>query len=1145
MSILVPAVPAFRNAPARVPLRAKGEDTSLTFHCSVRFLANVLLAACAGATLAAQTIQVSPLTVTLSAQVGSTGPVTQTLSVTSSGVPAGTQMSYIAAVTYPSSPIGWLQVSPPAGTAPATVTLSANPTGLQAGTYVAAVAFSGSGATNNPQTVTVTLAIGQLGASPSTLSFNYQSGGTAPAAQTVAISSSAGLTFTTAAATTTGGNWLQVSPPVGSAPGNINVAVDPQVIAALGAGTYNGTVTLTPTTGATTALQLPVALVVTTLPKLGISPPAMTFNYQIGGTKNTIQQVLTLASDSAPINFSLTASVAPNPAGANWLSVTPTSGVTPASLNVGIAPAGLPPGSYTGSISFNAPGTATPTQTVNVTLNVSNNPLLTVAPNALAFTYQIGGAAPAAQMLTPTSTGAEFPYTVTAATEAGGSWLAASPSGTTPAPISVSVSPGSLGVGTYNGTITVTGTSTGNPAQQIPVTLRVTNDPLISLGAGQLSFAYQVGQTAPVPQSVAVASTTGALLNYTVAAATTSGGNWLSVNPTSGTTPGSFTVSASAATPGVYDGTITVTATIAATGAPAPNSPVTIPVKFYVSNSALLNVAPPSLVFNSVGGSLPATQTLSLTSTSATDRLNYSLTFSTTSGGSSWLTVGPIQGQTPDTINVAVNPTLLSAGTYRGAIVITAKNTTSGADAANSPQTIPVTLVVAAGSLGATPASLSFTQAAGGAPPAAQNISVTGTGATLNFTAVAAVPGGQNWLTVAPGSGATPGTVAVTVNGASLSPGNYQGTVTISSPGAAGSPVAIPVALTVTSAQTITVAPASLSFSYQSGGPAPAAQNLQITTAGSPLPFAASAATVSGGNWLKLTPANGNTPGTVAVSVDPTGLAPGNYTGTVSIAAQGASNSPQTVSVALAVAAVPAPSLMAVTNAASFASGPVAPGEIVTLFGTNFGPATLTTAHVTSGMVDTVLADTRVLFDGAAAPLIYVSATQISAVVPYSVAGRLTTRMQVEYKGIVSNSLDIRVTDAAPGIFTLNISGSGPGAVVNQDGITVNSAARPAPRGSIVVLYATGEGQTTPAGVTGKVTPADGSGLAKPLLPVTVLIGGQQAEVLYAGSAPGFVAGALQVNARVPQNAPTGDTIPVLVIVGSASSQANVTMAVR
>ncbi len=128
---------------------------------------------------------------------------------------------------------------------------------------------------------------------------------------------------------------------------------------------------------------------------------------------------------------------------------------------------------------------------------------------------------------------------------------------------------------------------------------------------------------------------------------------------------------------------------------------------------------------------------------------------------------------------------------------------------------------------------------------------------------------------------------------------------------------------------------------------------------------------------------------------------------------------------------------------------------------------------------------------------------------------------------------------ALPGLFTANASGSGPGAIRNQD-LSVNSASNPAPRGSIVV-YATGEGATDPVGVDGQVA---ATAFPKPTLPVTVRIGGMPAEVLYAGAAPSLVAGVLQVNVRVPEGVPDG-AAEVRLIVGSAESPAGVTVAVQ
>ncbi len=228
-------------------------------------------------------------------------------------------------------------------------------------------------------------------------------------------------------------------------------------------------------------------------------------------------------------------------------------------------------------------------------------------------------------------------------------------------------------------------------------------------------------------------------------------------------------------------------------------------------------------------------------------------------------------------------------------------------------------------------------------------------------------------------------------------------------------------------------------------------------------------------------------------------------------------------------------------NAASFAAGPVAPGEIVTIFGTGIGPAQASLAQVVSGALTTVLGQTRVLFDGIAAPMIFAQANQVSAIVPYSLAGKASAQLQLEYAGTKSNALQTGVTAAAPAIFSANSSGSGQGAILNEDN-SYNSPANPASRGSVLQIFATGEGQTDPPGADGKIT---GTTLPKPVLPVHVTIGAQDAEVIYAGAAPGQVAGLFQVNARIPANVATGSAVLVVLTVGNTASPTGIRVAIK
>ena len=194
-----------------------------------------------------------------------------------------------------------------------------------------------------------------------------------------------------------------------------------------------------------------------------------------------------------------------------------------------------------------------------------------------------------------------------------------------------------------------------------------------------------------------------------------------------------------------------------------------------------------------------------------------------------------------------------------------------------------------------------------------------------------------------------------------------------------------------------------------------------------------------------------------------------------------------------------------VVNAASLAAGPIAPGEIVTIFGSGFDPA-----------------HTQLLFDGAPATLFYSGATQINALAPAGLRANASTMMSIVVNGATMASSTVPVNNAAPGIFTATSSGTGQAAANNQDG-SLNSASNPAPRGTIISLWATGEGATTGA---------------------TVSIGGYPAQVPYAGPAPGFP-GLMQINVQIPGGFLQPGILPVTVSVGGAASQAGVTVAIQ
>jgi uncharacterized protein (TIGR03437 family) len=221
---------------------------------------------------------------------------------------------------------------------------------------------------------------------------------------------------------------------------------------------------------------------------------------------------------------------------------------------------------------------------------------------------------------------------------------------------------------------------------------------------------------------------------------------------------------------------------------------------------------------------------------------------------------------------------------------------------------------------------------------------------------------------------------------------------------------------------------------------------------------------------------------------------------------------------------------------------PVSPGEIVSLTGLRLGPAEAVSQTIVSGQpLLTELAGVRVLFDGVPASVLFASAEEVRAIVPESVAGKQKVLVQLEVDGDSANPYPLAVSASMPGVYTADGSGRGQAAALNQDG-SPNSVKRPASRGSVITIYVTGSGRLQP-GLSDGALPVSGR-LPKPLLPVSVQVGNAAAEVLYAGSAPGLP-GLIQVNFRIPEEAASGDAVPVSVLVGDRTSQTGAMIAVN
>lgn len=231
-----------------------------------------------------------------------------------------------------------------------------------------------------------------------------------------------------------------------------------------------------------------------------------------------------------------------------------------------------------------------------------------------------------------------------------------------------------------------------------------------------------------------------------------------------------------------------------------------------------------------------------------------------------------------------------------------------------------------------------------------------------------------------------------------------------------------------------------------------------------------------------------------------------------------------------------------VVGAANFAGFGVSPAQIVSIFGRNIGPTVTKPLAIVDGRVSNSLANTRVLFDGTPASLLFASEGQINAIVPCNVIGKQTVRVQVESNGAWTNTVDLPVYASYPSLFTVSNSGRGPAAALNFENGQYNT--NPSPRGGTVLLYGTGEGQTTPACKDGEIV-ATAEPFPRPVLPVTVEVGGKLAAIGYVGSAPGLVRGVFQINMFLSPDTPVGDAVPVVVKIGDRTTQSGVTMRVR
>jgi uncharacterized protein (TIGR03437 family) len=780
------------------------------------------------------------------------------------------------------------------------------------------------------------------------------------------------------------------------------------------------------------------------------------------------------------------------------------------------------------------------------------------APSTLTFSASAHGAPPPAQTvnLTPSIAGVAF----TAAANA--PWLTLSPSaGAMPAAIQVTADPGTLEAGTYSGVITFNAPSASPSVGSVSVTFNVQSaaPPALGIDTRNIGFTAVAGSAA-LTQQLRIANTGGGSLAFNAVAATTSGGAWLALTPASGdATPGSPALLTVTATPGslsagTYSGAIAVT-----TAGTTVNIPVTLSI---ATARAVLLLSQSALTFTTVAqGGAPLPQTFGILNIGQ-GTMNWTASSQTLSGGNSWLTISPPSGTVTQPyldvslVSVAIDASGLSPGSYSARVQV-------DAPAVNAPQVLTVTLnVLPAGSNPGPemrPTGLIFTGIAGTNPgsqdvllgnPQAQTRSYLSNSIGSTFTYLPAS------ASVAPSQ---PATVRVFPDFSKVNPGEIdRGVITLLFDD--GTPRNISVLTLV--APPGTSRPESAAATPFAAG-ACASSNLQIQFRSLARDFVAAigqATTIE----VQMADSCGNLIGPGGLSgigvqatfsnndsaVPLTHIGNGVWTGTwrpvsgaagpiiVTVTAfqflangsqkQGQMQIAGTLSTG---ASTPIVTAGGVVHGASFAAGvPIAPGGLISIYGSNLADASGSAGGLP---LPQFLNGAQVLLGNEKLPLLYTSSGQMNVQVPFDIPVNTQFQMTVQKDSTLSVPEPLVIAQAQPGIFTVNQQGTGQGVILKSDQITLARPATPAAIGEAIVIYCAGLGPVDPPATAGIAAPL--SPLSSTTNTVTVSIGGQNAQILFAGLTPGF-AGLYQVNAVVPAGIATGDSVPVFLQVAGQVS---------
>jgi uncharacterized protein (TIGR03437 family) len=664
-----------------------------------------------------------------------------------------------------------------------------------------------------------------------------------------------------------------------------------------------------------------------------------------------------------------------------------------------------------------------------------------------------------------------------------------------------------------------------------------------------------IAGTTTQTRSIIISNPANLPQRYSAAVRTTNGGNWLRIADNGSSIPaasnGAVLVSLDGTrlAAGTYAGAVDVT---------ADSKTTTVPVTFAISSAqARIELSTVATTFNAdSGGRVDPPQQVILRN-SGTTPLQWS-TRTVTSSGGAWLSVSPGQSTTPpggiSLIRVAAAPAGLSAGDYFGQVLFTAAN------AGNSPQALSVYLNVGAAGTALSSSIRPTALVYGGESPAEQKLLFfNATSQPARVRLVSATPTDDRWIsvpgavtTVAPGQTAELAVTAVlneqaTARYGAVSFVNLSAGTTTTVPAVAvarSSPVTAYKSPRTADCNASSLVARMLSINSTTVlrvGEAKTIDAVVRDNCGVGLSSArgASASLRVGGETLRMQDV-----GDGAWTTTWTPRAQGAQTATVNAFTLGPNLTPlalqETVTVNVqGTASRPLTEAGGIVNAASFSAERLAPGSLITIFGTELSDGT---ASPQAAPLPTTLANTRVELGGRELPLFYSSPRQVNAQVPYDLRADSDLQLVVSRGPRQSPPETVIVTSAQPAVFTVQQSGGGQGVILGPDQVTLADSNRPVRAGDAIVIYCTGLGTTNPPVAPGVPAPA-APGYARVQLPISVIIGGRNAELLYAGLAPGF-AGLYQVNAVVPSGVRASNAVEVRIQAAGLESPP-VTIAVR